>query len=174
MANLSLEDPFFFSKIRALTGGSDEVFEKIVASGLQEGSSYLALKRARTWAEILVDEKGIIDGSKLQPIIKAFEMDLFLAGQESGAEKNLFQLRALKKLSQQRELLKLLGTVDAPYREPLGEKWDPLVSRPKERGGHTEEGSCPCSSFCLVHATSTKCGLLFCDRSCYRNTGRTP
>lgn len=123
MANLSLEDPFFFSKIRALTGGSDEVFEKIVASGLQEGSSYLALKRARTWAEILVDEKGIIDGSKLQPIIKAFEMDLFLAGQESGAEKNLFQLRALKKLSQQRELLKLLGTVDAPYREPLGEKW---------------------------------------------------
>jgi len=123
MTNLSLDDPLFFSKLRAMTGGTDEVFERIILSGLQEGSSYLALKRAIAWSEVLVDEKGVIDAAKLPPLIKVFEKDLFLAGQESGSEKNLFQLRALKKLLQRKDLLKLLGTVDAPYREPLGEKW---------------------------------------------------
>jgi len=123
MTTLSLEDPNFFSKIRSMTGVSDQIFENIETSGIQESSSYLALKRAHLWAHELVDEKGIIDASKVALLIKSFEKELFLVGQEDGIEKNLFQLRALKKLAGNKELLKLLGTIDAPYREPLGEKW---------------------------------------------------
>jgi hypothetical protein len=119
-------DPKFFPMVRAEIGEKgdlDETFEGMETSGLQEGSSYIALKRARRFAKTLIDSDGVLDLSRLPPLIEELKQNLYPVGMEWGVEKGLFQLRALEKLLRNPELLRLLGTIDVPYREPLGEQW---------------------------------------------------